>query len=56
MKTMETTTETGKNQKLSRKLREEYVEAIQIISSSLKTLCMIRRNLSLQKWGSSAVG
>ena len=36
--TMETTTNTGKNQKFSRQVREESVEAIQTISFSLKTL------------------
>ena len=39
--TMKTKTETGKNQKLSRKVPEENVEAAQIISSSPKTLSMI---------------
>ena len=38
---METTTNTGKNQKFNRKVRQESVEAIQTISSSLKTLTMI---------------
>ena len=40
--TMKTTTERGKNHKFSRKVPEENVEATQIISSSLKTLFMIR--------------
>ena len=39
---MKTTTETGKNQKCIRKRPEENVEAIQIVSSSMKTLSMIR--------------
>ena len=37
-----TATETGKNQKFSRKVPEENFEAIQLVSSSLKTLSMIR--------------
>ena len=40
--TMKTTTEAGKNQNFSRKGPEEYVEAIEILSSSLKTLSMIQ--------------
>ena len=36
--TLETTTNTGKNQKLSRKEREESVETIYTISVSLKFL------------------
>ena len=39
--TMKTTTKTGKNQKFSRKVPEEIVEAIQIINSSLKILSLI---------------
>ena len=39
---MKTTTETGKNQNLGRKVPEENVEAIQLVSSSLKILYMIR--------------
>ena len=39
---MKTTTERGKNHEFSRKVPEENVEATQIISSSLKTLFMIR--------------
>ena len=38
---MKTTTKTGNNQIFSRKVPEEIVEAILIIISSLKTLCMI---------------
>ena len=53
---MKTTTETGKNEKFIRIVPEEYVEAIQIIISSLKTFYMIRWTLSLKQWGSSAVG
>ena len=53
---MKTTTETGKNQKFSRKRPEENVEAIQIVSSSLKTLAMNRWTSSLNQWGLSAVG
>ena len=39
--TMKTTTNKGKNHKLSRKVREESVEATSTISFSLKTLSMI---------------
>ena len=53
---MKTTTETGKNQKLSRKVPLENVEAIQLVSSSLKTLSMIRWTSSLNQWWLSAVG
>ena len=49
-------TETGKNQKLSRKAPLENVEAIQLVSSSLKTLSMILGTSSLNQWGLSAVG
>ena len=34
---MKTTTKTGKNQKISRKVREENVEAVKNISVALKT-------------------
>ena len=53
---MKTTTETGKNQKFSRKIPEENVEEFQLISSSLETLSMIRWTSSLNPWGLSAVG
>ena len=39
--TTKTTTNEGKNQKISRKVREEGVEAISTMSFSLKTLSMI---------------
>ena len=54
--TMKTTTETGKNQKFSRKVPEENVEAIQHLSSTLKTLFLIRWTSSLNQWELSAVG
>ena len=39
--TMKTTTKTDKNQKISRKVREESVEAIYAITFSLKILSVI---------------
>ena len=40
--TMKTTKNTGKNKKISRKVREESAEAIETISISLKTSYMVR--------------
>ena len=41
--TLKTTSNTGKNQKFSRKVREESVETILTISFSLKTLSVIHQ-------------
>ena len=47
--TMKTTTNAGKNQNFSRKVREEIVEAFQAISFSLNNLSMIHLKSSLSQ-------
>ena len=47
---MKTTTKTGKNQNFCMKVPEGTVEAIEIISSSLETLIMIRSASYLNQW------
>ena len=54
---MKTTTNTCKNQKLSRKVREAIVEAIETISVSLKSLSVCEPlNVLSQPMGTIIVG
>ena len=49
-RTLRTTTHTGKNQKISKKLQEDSVEALKSIRFSLKNLSMINWMSSLNQW------